>query len=144
AIGYMGSADCAVGKSDNCATSSRWNVYVDVISDATQLWKGGTTAVKVAQVNHRVAHLGTVCTSGTTCSGDRSLLDMMDVGYDAAGRVSVVFMDNNDALGNVSPTTKNSPFVEFSKEVSGPSLTGKPVSLSVPNGSISDPAGDAN
>jgi hypothetical protein len=144
AVGYMGSPDCAVGKSDNCAPSSHWNAYVDFISDATQLWTGGTTAIQVAQVNHRVAHLGSVCTSGTTCSGDRSLLDMMDVGYDASGRVAVVYMDNNDALGNVSATTKNSPYVEFSKEIVGPLLTGSSsVNITIPSESRSDPSGDA-
>jgi uncharacterized repeat protein (TIGR01451 family) len=143
AVGYMGSPDCAVGKSDNCATSSHWNTYVDVIQDATQLWKGGTTNIQVAQVNHRVAHLGTVCTSGTTCSGDRSLLDMMDIGYDSTGRIGVVYMDNNNALGNVSDTTKNSPFVEFAKQVSGPSLTGGTVAVTIPRGGRDDPAGDA-
>src|SRR5207249_1461681 len=73
-----------------------------------------------------------------------SLLDMLDVSYDQGGRVAVVFMDNNDALGNVSDTTKNSPFVEFSKETAGPSLTaGAPISVSIPGGGRGDAAGDA-
>jgi hypothetical protein len=143
AVAYMGSTDCATGASDNCATPSHWNTYVDVISDTSPLWKGGTTNVVVGQVTHRVAHLGSVCTSGTTCSGDRSLLDMIDVGYDQNGRVGVIYSDNNDALGNVSDTTKNSPFVEFAKETTGPSLTGGTVNVSIPTGGRSDPAGDA-
>ena len=143
AIAYMGSTDCATGASDNCATSSHWNTYVDVIPDASQLWKGGTTSVVVGQVSHRVAHLGSICTSGTTCSGDRSLLDMIDLGFDQNGRVGVVYSDNNDALGNVSDTTKNGAFIEFSKQVSGPSLTGGTVNVSIPTGGRTDPAGDA-
>src|SRR5207244_6620777 len=89
AIAYMGSTDCAAGKSDDCATSSHWHTYVDVIQDASPLWKGGTTSVLVGEVTHRVAHLGSVCTSGTTCSGDRSVLDLIDVRSvqnDRAGR----------------------------------------------------------
>jgi uncharacterized repeat protein (TIGR01451 family) len=143
AVAYMGSPDCASGQSDNCATSAHWHTYVDVISDASQLWKGGPTNVVVGQVSHRVAHLGSICTSGTTCSGDRSLLDMIDVSYDQNGRVAVIWSDNNDGLGNVSDTTKNSPFVEWAKQTSGPSLTGGTVNISIPSGGRSDPAGDA-
>jgi hypothetical protein len=121
-------------------------VYADVISDASPLWKGGTTSAVVGQVNHRVAHRGSICTSGTTCSGDRSLLDMMDVSYDQSGRVAVVYMDNNNKLAapNETDTAKAGPFTEFSKEVSGPSLVGpSPVSITIPTGTRADPAGDA-
>lgn len=69
---------------------------------------------------------------------------MIDVSYDQSGRVSVIWPDNNDALGNVSPTTKNSPFVEFAKETGGPSLIGgSPVSVSIPTGARTDRSGDA-
>ena len=140
----MGSTDCATGASDNCAPSSHWNTYVDVVTDASPLWKGGgTTSAVVGQVNHRVAHLGSICTSGTTCSGDRSLLDMIDVGYDQSGRVGVIWSDNNDALGNVSDTTKNSPFIEFAKQVAGPALTTGKVRVSIPTGGRTDRSGDA-
>ena len=144
AVAYMGSTDCAPGQSDGCATSSHWQTYVDVIQDASPLWKGGTTSVAVGQVSHRVAHLGSICTSGTTCTGDRSLLDMIDVSYDQNGRVSVIYSDNNDALGNVSDTTKNGAFIEYSKETAGPSMTGgAPVNVTIPTGGRADPAGDA-
>jgi uncharacterized repeat protein (TIGR01451 family) len=143
AVAYMGSTDCAQGQSDNCASSSHWQTYVDVISDASPLWKGGTTSVTVGQVTHRVAHLGSICTSGTTCTGDRSLLDMIALSYDQSGRVGVVYSDNNNALGNVSATAKNGAFIEFSKETAGPSLTGGTVNVSIPAGGRPDPAGDA-
>jgi uncharacterized repeat protein (TIGR01451 family) len=143
AVAYMGSTDCAQGQSDLCATSSHWQTYVDVISDASPLWKGGTTNVVVGQASHRVAHLGSVCTSGTTCTGDRSLLDMIDVSYDQNGRVGVIYSDNNDALGNVSDTTKNGAFTEFTKETAGPSLTGGTVNVTIPQNGRDDPAGDA-
>lgn len=144
AVAYMGSPDCATGQSDNCAPTSHWNTYVDVIENASPLWKGGTTNVLVGQVSHRVAHLGSVCTSGTTCTGDRSLLDMIDVSYDQTGRVSVIWSDNNNALGNVSPTTKNAAFIEFAKQTAGPSLAGgNPISVSIPTGGRTDRSGDA-
>jgi uncharacterized repeat protein (TIGR01451 family) len=155
AIGYYGTGDCA-GQPDGCPAGTKWNVYVDVIPDATQLWKGGTTNILVGQVSHRFAHTGNICTAGTTCgttctqltpcNGDRSLLDMMDVNFDSAGRVSVVYMDNYNTLGNIigSSGGKNGPFVEFSKEVSGPSLTSStPVDVTIPPGGRADPAGDA-
>jgi len=68
---------------------------------------------------------------------------MIDVSYDQNGRVSVISQDNNNALGNVSPTTKNSAFIEFYKQTAGPSLTGGTVNVSIPTGGRTDPAGDA-
>jgi hypothetical protein len=102
-------------------------------------------------VNHRIVHRGQVCTSGTTCTGDRSLLDMIDLGFDQTGRVGVVFMDNNNGLA-ADPRTnpsKAGPFVEFAKEISGPSLlaptgtTPSTINISIPESSRGDPAGDA-
>jgi hypothetical protein len=151
AITYMGSEECT-GVSDNCPNSAHWNTYAAVITDALALARAGaTTTVVSGKVNHRIDHRGQVCTSGTTCTGDRSLLDMIDLGVDQTGRVGVVFMDNNNGLA-ANPRTnpsKAGPFVEFAKEISGPSLlapTGanpSTISISIPESSRADPAGDA-
>jgi len=116
AIAYMGSEDCS-GLSDNCLDTAHWNTYVSVLTDALSIARGGPTTVLAGKINHRVVHRGQVCTSGTTCNGDRSLLDMIDLGYDQTGRIGVVFMDNNNGLA-ANPRTnssKNGPFVEFAK-----------------------------
>jgi uncharacterized repeat protein (TIGR01451 family) len=159
AIAYYGTSDCtadgALHAPDECDSTSHWNVFTDVIQDATQLWKGGTTNVQIGQVNHRVVHTGSICTAGTTCgttctaatpcTGDRSLLDMMDISTDSDGRVSLIFMDNNNALGNIISDSggKNGPFLEFSKLITGPSLKGGTVNVTIPTGGRADAAGDA-
>jgi hypothetical protein len=94
-----------------------------------------------------VIHRGSVCTGGTTCTGDRSLLDMIDVGVDAAGRIGVVFMDNNNRLAapNGTDNAKQGPFVHFAKQVAGPSLMAATptVAVNVPRDARDDTAGDA-
>jgi len=146
AVAFMGSTDC-VGLSDNCPNEAHWNTYVDVITDALALVRGTPLGVATGIVNHRVDHRGQVCTSGTTCSKDRSLLDMMDVSFDANGRIGVVFMDNNNLLAapNRIDTSKNGPFTHFAKETGGTVLlAGKPaVNTATPLNSRSASAGDA-
>lgn len=150
AVAYMGSTDCA-GVSDNCPDAAHWNTYVSVLTDALSITRGGPTTILAGMVNHRVVHRGQVCTSGTTCSGDRSLLDMIDLGYDQSGRIGVVFMDNNNGLAAEPRTTKTKagPFTQFAKEVSGPSLlapTGTSpsgISVSIPLNGRADASGDA-
>jgi hypothetical protein len=124
AITYVGSEDCVAGQSDACAPETHWNTYAAVISDALALVRGTPMSVATGLVSHRVVHRGSICTGGTTCSGDRSLLDMIDLGLDANGRVGVVFMDNNNRLAapNVTDAAKAGPFTQFAKETTGPSL----------------------
>ncbi len=147
AITYMGSEDCAAGPSDNCAPTSRWNAYAAIIPDALALARGTPLTVTTGIVNHRVVHRGSICTAGTTCTGDRSLLDMTDIGFDDKGRVGVVFMDNNNRLAapNLTDTSKNGPFPQFAKEVVGPSLlaTKPDPRITIPENGRTDPAGDA-
>jgi hypothetical protein len=150
AIAYMGSQDC-VGLSDNCPNAAHWDTYVSVLTDALSLTRGGPTTILAGKVNHRVVHRGQVCTSGTACTGDRSLLDMMDLGFDQTGRIGVVFMDNNNGLA-ANPRTSSSkagPFTQFAKEVAGPSLLASTtsgsssISINIPQNSRADAAGDA-
>jgi len=146
AVAFMGSTDC-IGLSDNCPATAHWNTYVEVIADALAVVRGTTLSVASGIVNHRIDHRGQVCTSGTTCTTDRSLLDMMDISYDSTGRIGVVFMDNNNLLAapNRTDTSKAGPFTHFAKEVAGPVLlAGQPaVNITVPLNSRAAPAGDA-
>jgi hypothetical protein len=150
AIAYMGSEDCT-GVSDGCPDAAHWNTYVSVLTDALSITRGGPTTVLAGKVNHRIDHRGQVCTSGTTCSGDRSLLDMIDLGSDQTGRIGVVFMDNNNGLAAEPRTnpSKAGPFTQFAKEVAGPSLvapTGSgtsSISISIPQNGRTDASGDA-
>jgi hypothetical protein len=148
----MGSENCTpAGLSDNCQDAADWNTYVGILTDALSLTRGGPTNVVSGKVNHRIVHRGQVCTSGTTCSGDRSLLDMIDLGFDQTGRVGVVFMDNNNGLAAEPRTTKNKlgPFTQFAKEVLGPSLLAPSgagaggISITIPENGRADPRGDA-
>ncbi len=143
AILYMGTADGPSGVSDNSPVNANWNTYVAFLSNGLT----PTPSISTGKVNHRVAHTGSICTSGTTCTGDRSLLDMIDLQYDSTGRVGVVFTDNNSAFGTATGTApvKGSPFVHYAKEAVGPSLlSGAPaISISQPNNDVSAAAGDA-
>lgn len=145
-ITFVGSTDCA-GQSDGCAATTHWNTYAEVISDALAVVRGTPLSVVSGVVSHRVMHRGSICTSGTTCTGDRSLLDMIDLGYDASGRVGVVFTDNNNRLAapNLTDNSKNGPFTLYAKETAGPALlaTQPAVAVSIPMNARPAAAGDA-
>src|SRR3954447_3463126 len=147
AVTYDGSEDCAPGASDACAPETHWNTYAAVIGDALALVRGTPMSVATGLVSHRVVHRGSICTSGTTCTGDRSLLDMIDLGLDASGRVGVVFMDNNNRLAapNLTDAAKAGPFTQFAKETTGPSLLATKPDVRAKSAPISakDSAGDA-
>jgi hypothetical protein len=140
---------CAERSRPMCTTEGGGDTEDEV--NLLSIARGGPTTVIAGKVNHRIVHRGQVCTSGTTCSGDRSLLDMMDLGFDQTGRIGVVFMDNNNLLAANPPTTtsKAGPFTQFAKEVAGPSLlaptgTGtSSISVSIPRNGRADAAGDA-
>ncbi|MDQ6857841.1 MAG: hypothetical protein M3Z65_02475, partial [Chloroflexota bacterium] len=118
AITYMGSTDC-VGLSDGCSNDAHWSTYAAILTDALALTRGAAPTITTGLVSHRIVHRGQVCTSGTTCTGDRSLLDTIDLGFDQTGRVGVVFMDNNNGLAAEPRTnpSKNGSFTVFAKEV---------------------------
>src|SRR3954470_16320740 len=147
AVTYVGSEDCAPGASDACAPTTHWNTYAAVIGDALALARGTSMSVATGLVSHRVVHRGSICTSGTTCTGDRSLLDMIDLGLDANGRVGVVFMDNNNRLAapTLTDAAKGGPYTQFAKETTGPTLLATTADVrakSAPT-SAKDGAGDA-
>jgi hypothetical protein len=144
AISYDGTTT-HVGTPDSAPATTKWDTYVSVIGNALAL-DGQPLTVRTGKVSHRPVHIGTICTSGTTCTGDRSLLDMIDVGVDADGRVGVVYTDNNSTFQTSSATAaRGGPFVQFAKQVAGPSLlASKPmVAVPVQQGQRADAAGDA-
>lgn len=148
AIAYMGSTDCS-GPSGACAATAHWDVYTAVITDALALARATPLVVSTGKVNHRFVHRGNICTGGAGCGDgdDRSLLDMIDLGLDEAGRVGVVFMNNNNRLAapNLTDVAKNGPFTHFAKLVEGPSLlaTTPDPKITILENARSDAAGDA-
>jgi hypothetical protein len=149
AITYMGTEFSSPafpgGVSDTAPLDADWDVYAAVLTNA--MGEGGQPInIVTGKVNHRVVHTGSICTSGTACTGDRSLLDMTDIGVDSAGRVGVVFMDNNGAFhGGRSVNVKDDPFTEFAKQTAGPSLNAANpvVSITIPEDSRGDGTQDA-
>jgi hypothetical protein len=144
ALVYDGTTTYA-GVPDAAPITTKWDTYVSVLTNALAE-NGAPISVRTGKVSHRPVHIGTICTAGTTCSGDRSLLDMIDLGVDADGRVGVVFTDNNSTFQTSSPTAaRGGPFVHFAKQVSGPSLLAAKPTVAVPvqQGQRSDRAGDA-
>ena len=93
--------------------------------------------------------MGNVCTGGTGCTtnpaADRSLLDMIDLSFDEAGRVGVIFTDNYSSFQDIPGAEDDPPFVEFAKQVSGPSVLASvgALNVSVPTGGRTDRSGDA-
>jgi len=150
AIGYVGSTDC-VGVSDGCSNDAHWNTYSAILTDALALARGVAPTVTSGLVSHRVIHRGQVCTGGTTCAGDRSLLDTIDIGFDESGRVGIVSMDNNNGLAAEPRTnpSKAGSFTVYAKEVAGPSLiapTGPQagtIAVTIPENGRRSPRGDA-
>jgi uncharacterized repeat protein (TIGR01451 family) len=144
AITYVGTTDWT-GEPDDAPDTAAWHTYAAVIPDALAV----QPTVNTGRVTHRVMHVGNVCTSGTTCltSGkDRSLLDMIDIGFDEDGRLGIITMDNNSNSFHAAPggTEDEGPFAHFAKQTSGISvLAGKTINVSIPTGGRTDPAGDA-
>lgn len=148
AITYLGTPDHN-GRPADAPVGAQWHAYAAVITNALQ--RGGPARVTTGRVSHRPVHSDEICTTGPSClsSGDRSLTDMIDIGYDQDGRVAVVFTDNNSGFGNQvsgpsTPFDKARPFAHFAKQTSGPSLlAGKDVAVGVLSGHVTDHSGDA-
>ena len=152
AITYLGTGDYT-GLSDNAPTGAKWNTYVALSTDAMD----AKPVFQTGLVSHRVPHIGSICTSGTTCpasnppnGGDRSLLDMIDATIDSDGRVAVVFTDNNSSFGRQEQTAANlnsqgDPYVKVAKLANGPSLLSGhgPYALTYPSDFRSASLGDA-
>jgi uncharacterized repeat protein (TIGR01451 family) len=144
AITYVGTEEYA-GIPDNAPDATRWNVYAAVIPNAFAT----SPTVETGKVSHRFIHLGNVCTGGTGCTtnpaADRSLLDMIDLSFDEAGRVGIIYTDNYSTFGDVPGAEDEPPFVHFVKQTGGPSVLASVGSLNVatPLGGRGDTAGDA-
>ncbi len=141
-IAYVGTTTYT-GVTDDAPESTAWNVYAAVITNATS----ATPTVVTGKVSHRAVHTGTICTSGTTCLGDRSLLDTIDLGFDTAGRLGVVYTDNESrAFHELDGDGQDeSPFVYFSKQINGPSVLAakSPIGIPAPIGKcMADPTQD--
>jgi uncharacterized repeat protein (TIGR01451 family) len=143
-ITYVGTTDWT-GQPDDAPETARWQTYAAVIPDALAV----QPTVNSGTVTHRVMHVGNVCTSGTTCATtgkDRSLLDMIDISFDEAGRLGIITMDNNSNSFHAAPPAgeDEGPFAIFAKQISGISvLAGTTINVTIPSGGRSDPAGDA-
>ena len=126
AIVYMATPD-HTGVSDDAPQgdndAARWYTVVSESTDAMSAQPDFT----MGYASHRIAHQGSICTSGTTCiatGGDRSLLDMIDITMDSDGRPEVVYCDNNNAFAReeASLGSQGSGFVKVAQQASGPSL----------------------
>lgn len=144
AIAYVGTTEFT-GIPDDAPDATHWNVYAAILPDALS----ATPTVETGLVAHRFIHMGNVCTGGIGCTtnpaADRSLLDMIDLSFDEAGRVGVIYSDNFSSFADVPGGEDEPPFVSFAKQVSGPSILSSVGTVSAPvrTDSSSDAAGDA-
>ncbi|MEA2518520.1 MAG: hypothetical protein QOF49_600, partial [Chloroflexota bacterium] len=143
-VTYVGTTEFT-GEPDDAGDGVAWNTYAAVIPDALST----APTVNTGVVTHRVIHYGNICTSGTTCATtgkDRSLLDMIDVSFDEAGRLGIITMDNNSDSFHAAPPAgeDESPFVHFVKQTSGISvLADKTINIAIAGQSRADASGDA-
>ncbi|MFN2525694.1 MAG: hypothetical protein ABR505_05455 [Actinomycetota bacterium] len=147
-IVYMGTEEFD-GPSDEAPQGTPWHAYAAVLPNALS----PSPLVATGVASHRITHTGNICTRGAGCAegeegdDDRSLLDLIDVGIDRAGRLGVAFMDNHSTFASPPDSTapKGKPFTLFAKQVSGPSLLASEsaVAVPVPRGGRVDPLGDA-
>lgn len=142
---YVGTTEYS-GVPDNAPDSTIWNTYAAVITDAT-----GSPTVSTGLVSHRPVHQGNICTAGTACATtgkDRSLLDMIDVSFNANGRLGVVFEDNYSSFQQADLSSADqSPFILWARQDGGPRVVPKPVTATRAVSRIidgrADPRGDA-
>ncbi len=78
-----------------------WHIYAAHTFDGGLTW----TTVRVTPENDPVQR-GSICTGGTTCGGDRNLLDFNDMEIDQEGRVIMAYADG--CVGCTSPTGADS------------------------------------
>jgi uncharacterized repeat protein (TIGR01451 family) len=144
AIAYVGTTEFT-GIPDNAPDATHWSAYAAILPNALS----STPTVETGVVSHRFIHMGNVCTGGIGCTtnpaADRSLLDMIDLSYDEAGRVGVIYSDNYSSFADMPGAEDEPPFVSFAKQVSGPSVLSAAGSLNLPvrTDAASDATGDA-
>lgn len=86
AFGFLGTST-AGGYTGTDSFTGVWYFYVATTVDR------GQTYTLVDATNGDPVQIGSICTGGTTCGGDRNLLDFNDLQIDAEGRVLAAYAD---------------------------------------------------
>ena len=101
-------ADC---NGNGNANPSVWNTYFGQSQNALNTGSN----FKNVQVTDHPNHIGQICTAGTTCEGDRDLLDFITVDVDHLGAANVIWSDDNTTR---TTDTRN----KYSHQLSGNSV----------------------
>lgn len=86
AFGFLGTSTEG-NYQDTANFAGVWYFYIATTLD------GGQTYTLVDATNGDPVQLGSICTGGTTCGGDRNLLDFNDLQIDKEGRVLAAYAD---------------------------------------------------
>ncbi len=86
AFGFLGTSTPGGYQGTNTFTGT-WYFYIATTVDR------GQTYTLVDATNGDPVQVGSICTGGTTCGGDRNLLDFNDLQIDAQGRVLAAYAD---------------------------------------------------
>ncbi len=86
AFGFLGTSTAGGYQGTNTFTGV-WYFYIATTVDR------GQTYTLVDATNGDPVQIGSICTGGTTCGGDRNLLDFNDIQLDAEGRVVAGYAD---------------------------------------------------
>lgn len=98
AVAFLGTPTGGNGTGTDPNFPGVWHLYVATTFD------GGATWTTVDATPNDPVQRGSICLQGTGCSSARNLLDFMDIGVDAEGRVLVAFAD-----GCVGPCVSGPP-----------------------------------
>jgi hypothetical protein len=102
-----------------------WHLYIATTTD------GGRSWVTVDATPNDPVQRGSICTGGTTCGGDRNLLDFFDADIDRNGRVLVAYADGCTAecVNNPNPTASTKgyrdAYASIARQSAGPRLFGQ-------------------
>jgi len=80
-----------------------WHFYIATTFDR------GNTYFLVDATPHDPVQIGSICTGGTTCGGDRNLLDFNDLQVDKEGRVMAAYADGCVAPACTESTADGNP-----------------------------------
>jgi hypothetical protein len=140
AIAYYGTSAPGPTPDDVQPGQGGWYPYVSTTDNALCQWDAtpcDSPTFHQSVIAHQANQDDDICTMGTSCTGNRNLLDYFDISMDPDGHLGFVWSDTRNAT--------LLPFVKVARQTSGPSLlTGKPdAQVAKRNNGEGDPAGDA-
>jgi len=116
AVAFLGTPTGGNGTGSDASFLGVWHLYVATTTD------GGATWTTVNATPGDPVQRGSICLQGTGCGSSRNLLDFMDIGVDAEGRVLVGFADGCVGGCVSGPPNSNTAIGAIARQSGGPRL----------------------